>query len=238
MRASLSSRRQAAEGDLRRDRRTFTSPITSLTVCGMGRQYPASGAGAPRTQNRPGCPSSAGGHQAEVAVGAGGGHPAARGALEQPLLEQVRLVDVLDRVGRLPHAVGQRAEADRPALEGLGTGGAGSAGPAPRGRASSTSSRSRASSATARSTTGRPRTWATSRTRRSRRLAMRGVPRERPASASAASGSIAIVQQAGRAPHDRRQVVGAVVVEAVEHAEAGAQRRGQQAGARGRARPG
>jgi len=39
--------------------------------------------------------------------------PPARGALEQPLLEQVGLVGVLDRVGLLTDALGERGEPDR-----------------------------------------------------------------------------------------------------------------------------
>ena len=43
--------------------------------------------------------------------------PAARRPLEEAELEQVRLVDVLDRVRFLAQRDGQRREADRPALE-------------------------------------------------------------------------------------------------------------------------
>ena len=83
------------------------------------------GAGGPvRTrapaQKRPGCPTSAGGREPQVPVRPRGGDAPPRGPLQQPLLEEVRLVDVLDRVGRLPHAVGEGPEAHRPALEGLG----------------------------------------------------------------------------------------------------------------------
>src|SRR5688572_12630796 len=44
-------------------------------------------------------------------------HPAARGALEQPLLEQVRLVDVLDRVLLLADRRAERRQADGAAVE-------------------------------------------------------------------------------------------------------------------------
>ena len=46
------------------------------------------------------------------------GHdPAARRALEEAELEQVRLVDVLDRLGLLAERDRERREADRPAAE-------------------------------------------------------------------------------------------------------------------------
>ena len=41
-------------------------------------------------------------------------HPAARRALKEAELEQVRLVDILDRVGLLPSVTAERREADRP----------------------------------------------------------------------------------------------------------------------------
>ena len=44
-------------------------------------------------------------------------HAAARRALEEAELEQVRLVDVLDRVGLLAERDGERRQADRAALE-------------------------------------------------------------------------------------------------------------------------
>ena len=45
------------------------------------------------------------------------GHPAARGPHQESLLEQIGLVDVLDRVGLLPHRHGQGREAHGPAAE-------------------------------------------------------------------------------------------------------------------------
>src|SRR3982751_3273925 len=56
-------------------------------------------------------------HEPEVLVGPARGRPPARRALEQPALEQIGLVDVLDRVLLLPHARGERRQADRAALE-------------------------------------------------------------------------------------------------------------------------
>src|SRR5579884_3839237 len=55
--------------------------------------------------------------QAEVLEGTPGGLAPAGRARDQALLEEVGLVDVLDRVGLLPHRRGQRGEADRAARE-------------------------------------------------------------------------------------------------------------------------
>ena len=52
-----------------------------------------------------------------MAVRRGGGHPPARRALEQALLQEVGLVDVLDRVGLLADRVGERRQPDRAAVE-------------------------------------------------------------------------------------------------------------------------
>ena len=46
-----------------------------------------------------------------------GGRAAARGALDQPALQQVRLVDVLDRVLLLAHGHRERREPHRAAAE-------------------------------------------------------------------------------------------------------------------------
>src|SRR5437016_1968391 len=46
-----------------------------------------------------------------------GGHPPAGGALDEPELQQVRLDDVFDRVGLLPHRCGEGRESDRPTGE-------------------------------------------------------------------------------------------------------------------------
>jgi hypothetical protein len=64
-------------------------------------------------------------------------------------------------------------------------------------------------------------------------LATRGVPLERTAIAFAPSRWTGHVEHAGAADHDRGQLVRRVVVQAVLDAEAVAQRRGQQPGARG-----
>src|SRR3990172_1447993 len=55
--------------------------------------------------------------QAEVLVGAGRGLPAARRPGQEPKLDQVGLVDVLDRVGLLRDRGGNRLEADGAALK-------------------------------------------------------------------------------------------------------------------------
>ena len=113
---------------------------------------------------------------------------------------------------------------------------AGACGPSRRGPSASTSSIASAASATgARDRRRAARTSAKSRTRRSRRLAMRGVPRERRAISSAPSASIAIVEQPRRARDDARQLLRRVELEPRDDAEAVAQRVGQHAGARGRA---
>ena len=131
-----------------------------------------------------------------------GGDPPARGALDEPLLEQVGLVDVLDRVGLLADRDRQRGQADRAALELLADRPQDVAVEpvqagvvdlqqverlrrAPRGRS-------------------RPaaRTSAKSRTRLSSRLATRGVPRLRAAIARAPSSSISTP----RIPAERRTI--------------------------------
>ena len=99
----------------------------------------------------------------------------------------------------------------------------------------STSSIASASSATARVISPSARTSAKSRTRRSSRLTIRGVPRERRAISCAPAGSIAIFEQPRRARDDARQLLRRVELEPRDDAEAVAQRVGQHAGARGRA---
>ena len=64
---------------------------------------------------------------------------------------------------------------------------------------------------------------------------MRGVPRERRAISKRAGRVDRHRQQAGRAVHDARQLVGRVELQPRDDAEAVAQRVGQHAGARGRA---
>src|SRR4051812_20450968 len=62
------------------------------------------------------------GRQTEVLPGRGQRDAAARRAHEQTLLDEERLVHVLDRLGLLAHADGQRREADRTATELLAQG--------------------------------------------------------------------------------------------------------------------
>src|SRR5438552_13148852 len=57
------------------------------------------------------------GRHAKVPVGPFGGHPAPGGPLQEPQLQQVGLVDVLDGLGLLADARRERRQADRPALE-------------------------------------------------------------------------------------------------------------------------
>ena len=64
---------------------------------------------------------------------------------------------------------------------------------------------------------------------------MRGVPRERPATSSAASSSISTPRMLRRAAHDLRELDRVVEVEPEREPEAVAQRRRQQARARRRA---
>ena len=79
------------------------------------------------------------------------------------------------------------------------------------------------------------RTWAKSRTRRSSRLAIRGVPRDRRAISAAPSSAEVGPEQPGRSAHDVLQVGGVVEVELGGEAEPVAQRSGQQPGPGGRA---
>ena len=84
-----------------------------------------------------------------------------------------------------------------------------------------------------RSTAPSPLTSAKSRTRRSRRLAMRGVPRARRAISQAPSASTLHAEDPGGPGDDVDEVVGLVVVEAGDEAEAVAERAGDRAGAGG-----
>ena len=89
-----------------------------------------------------------------------------------------------------------------------------------------------ASMTAARGSVPSPWTSAWSRTRRSSRLTIRGVPRPRCAIRRAASGVDLDAQDARRPPDDRRQVVLAVEVEPVGHPEPVAQRAADPAGPR------
>ncbi len=128
--------------------------------------------------------------QSEVFVGARGRDAAARRAIEEADLDQIRLVDVLDRVLLLADRGRQAVEPDRAAAELVDDRLAAAADPLRRSRAASTSSSSSASWHTAAVMRPSARTCAKSRTRRSSRLAMRGVPRDRRAISSAAAGAI------------------------------------------------
>jgi hypothetical protein len=57
------------------------------------------------------------GRDAEMPVGRRGGDPAARSPLEEPGLEEIRLVEVLERSAVLAEGSGDRADADRAAAE-------------------------------------------------------------------------------------------------------------------------
>ena len=184
-----------------------------------------------RAAGRPAAVRCAAGLMPEVPPGPGRGGPAARGPDDVPLADEVGLGDGLDGVGLLPHGDGQGRQTHRAtaeaAAERLEHGPVEAVeadlvdveeGEGRRGRG--------------RSTWPSPCTCAQSRTRRSRRLAMRGVPRERPA----ISGMPALVgldpEQPGRAVQDRHEVGDVVVVEVGGEPEAVAQRGGQQPGAR------
>ena len=84
-------------------------------------------------------------------------------------------------------------------------------------------------------TTPSPRTSAKSLTRRSSRLAIRGVPRDRPAISSAPSSRSVTPEQAGRPADDHAELGRVVEVQVPGEAEPVAQRRGQQPGPGGRA---
>src|ERR687888_402073 len=69
-----------------------------------------------------GCPSSGegegeGGGGAEMPIGELGGHPPPRGPLQEPELQQVRLVHVLDRLGLLAHRRRECGEPHRAPVE-------------------------------------------------------------------------------------------------------------------------
>ena len=132
-------------------------------------------------------------------VGGRHGDAAAGRAGEQALLDEERLVHVLDRLGLLADADRQRRQPDRAAAELL----------AERAEdrpvdlvepavvdAEHLQARRGPSSA---SIVPSPRTSAKSRTRRSSRLAMRGVPRERRAISHAPSASIVDAEDPGGA---------------------------------------
>src|ERR1700728_2701263 len=71
-------------------------------------------------RSRPGVRSEQGrhlGNEAQMRPGPLRCHATPGSPLNQPLLQEKRLVGVLDRVGLLAHTLGERGEADRPAGE-------------------------------------------------------------------------------------------------------------------------
>ena len=189
---------------------------TAVTAPAISRPWPP---GRPRRR----------GHQPQVRPGRRGGDPAARRAGHQARPHQERLGDLLDGL-RLPRRRRPPAWTGRPGRRR-------SAGPAPSarpGRAGPGRSR-RPRTAPARPwpppcvTTPSPRTSAKSRTRRSSRLAIRGVPRDRPAISSAPSSRSVTPEQAGRPADDHAQLGRLVEVQVRGEAEPVAQRRRQQA---------
>ena len=170
----------------------------------------------------------------EVLVGPLGEDAAARSPLQQALLEQVGLQHVLDRVLLLADRHRQRREADRPAGE-LGrdrvAAGRGRCG---RGR------RRRPRASPGRRRPPRRRSTRAPSPGRSRGPASAGGWRRAvcPASARRSCRRPPLSISTSRIPAERpmisRQVLGAVVLEAVADAEAVAQRRRQQAGPRRR----
>ena len=170
-----------------------------------------------------------------MAIAGVGQHAPARRALDQALLDEIGLDHVLDHVARFRERRGQRLDADRPAAVVLGDAARDSAGPWRRARSR------RPRGASARRRRRRRRCARCRRPRRSRapgassRPATRGVPRAR----RAISAAPAVVRSISSTPAPRSTMrcssAGAVEIEAQRNAEALAQRRGDQAGARGRA---
>ncbi len=127
-----------------------------------------------------------------MAERARGALPAPWRALDEPLLQQVRLVDVLDGVGGLPDGVGERAKPDGPPLERLAQDAQDLPVELVKAAGIDLEQGVSESSATRESMRWWPRTSTTSRTRRRSRFAMRGVPRvSAPARVAAPSSSIA-----------------------------------------------
>ena len=180
-----------AQDDVRARRRSRSTWTTAFAECaasacvGSPRRTPARSRAARsrRASSRPGAaPTCA---RPSFVIDA-----AARRALDEAELEQVRLVDVLDRV-RLLAERRRRASTARPGRPRTCSTIVRSSSRSIRSSpAWSTSSSSSASRAIAVVIEPSCRTCATSRTRRRMRFAMRGVPRERRAISSAASSAI------------------------------------------------
>ena len=174
------------------------------------------------------------GGQAEVLARRRRGHPAARRAGDQALLDEERLVHVLDRLGLLADADGQRRQPDRAAAELLGRAASRMARSTLSRPRSSTPNSGSPSRAVASSIVPSPRTSAKSRTRRSSRLAMRGVPRDAAGDLPRAGRRRSCTPRMPAArSDDRLELVGVVVVEPGDEAEAVAQRAGDHPGAGG-----
>ena len=174
------------------------------------------------------------GRDPEMPVGALGGDPAARRALQEAFLDQERLVDVLERAAVLADRGGDRLDAGGAAAGSARSAWSGSCGRPRRSRARRPRAASSARRAAARvDARRRPSTCAKSRTRRSRRLAMRGVPRLRRAISAPPSASSGMPSRRAERARICARSIGAVEVEPVDDAEAGAQRRRDQPGAGG-----
>ena len=160
---------------------------------------------------------------------------AARRALHEALLDQEGLDDLLDRVARLRERRGDGLDADRAAAEALGD----QAEIAPVELVEAERIDLEPAAAPCRrpcaSIASTPSTAAKSRTRRSSRVAMRGVPRERRAISVRAVGGEGDAEDAGAAAHDVFEFVHRVEIEPDRNAEAVAERRRQQAEPRRRA---
>ena len=140
----------------------------------------------------------------EVPVGALGRHPPARRALQEAFLDQERLVDVLERAAVLADRGGDRLDAGGTALVVLDQRDQDLAVDLVEAElVDLEQSRARAAPRRRRCEPS-PSTCAKSRTRRSRRLAMRGVPRLRPAIVELPSLVERDREQARRAHQDLR----------------------------------
>ena len=167
-------------------------------------------------------------------VGALRRHPAARGALQEALLQQVGLVEVLERAAILADRGGERLDPRRAAAVDLDQGREDPPVELVEAEVVDLEQRQRLARDRAIDRGRAPSTWAKSRTRRSSRLAIRGVPRLRRAISSRPAASTAISEDARPSARTiRASCVGGVEVEPVDDAEARAQRRRDQPGAGG-----
>ena len=168
--------------------------------------------------------------EAEMPPGIGGQHAAARRALDEALLDQIGLDDVLDARRAARDSAGRdRLDADRPAAEIVGDHREIAPVELVEAERIDLQPRQRLVGDRARRHAPSPATAAKSRTRRSSRPAMRGVPRARRAISSAPSSPSGMPQDARAAPHDLLQLLDRIEIEPHRNAETVAQRRGQQA---------